>query len=185
VIKRKQILLLIVLLLLFPNSCLRRGEKPVSCPGEALTSRELDVKPIYQTALACGPASAAMVLNYHGIEVSLEKATGALYTDSLHGTLITDMRAYVSRFIRSVHVERSTICRVVSSINRGNPVILYLDYGKANISRPHYIVAVGYDLRKQVLVFHDGYSKFSKGLFSLIGEKWKKTGNLALYIHAR
>jgi hypothetical protein len=123
-----------------------------------------------------------MVLNYHGVGVSLETTTAELFTPALKGTLITDMRLFASRYYSSARIEKSTPCAVVEAVSQGNPVILFVDLGTSLISSPHYIVIVGYDIDKQELIFHNGYSEFVKASFRVINGKWEKTGYLALFI---
>ncbi len=179
-----KILLLLLLLSVLPG-CRRNSVEMVSCPGQSMSIRELDVKPLYQTAFGCGPASVAMVLQYHGVDVSKEEATAALYSKTLEGTHIADMRVFASRYIKPSRVVPSSMCKIVESLSRGNPVILFLDLGKGMISNPRYIVAVGYDMKHQILVYHNGYSKFTRAPFEVLKEPWRKTGNLALFIEGK
>jgi ABC-type bacteriocin/lantibiotic exporter with double-glycine peptidase domain len=123
-----------------------------------------------------------MVLNHHGIDVSLEETTSELYSPSLKGTLITDMRKFASLYFSSARIKKSTPCAVMEALSEGNPVILFVDLGSSLFSTPHYIVVVGYDIDSQELVYHNGYSKFLKAPFEVINEKWEKTGFLALFI---
>jgi len=179
-----KLFLLLLLLSVLPG-CRRNSVEVITCPGQSLSVRELDVKPLYRTAFGCGPASVAMVLQYHGFNVSKEEATAALYSKTLEGTLITDMRVFASRYVKPSRVTSSSMCEIVDSLSRGNPVILFLDLGEGMISNPHYIVAVGYDMRQQLLVYHNGYSKFTRAPFNVLKEPWRKTGNLALFIEGK
>lgn len=157
----------------------------VRCPVATPPRLVLNVTPLYQTELGCGPAAMAMVLNYHGTKVPLDAVTAALYNTSLKGTLITDMKDYAVSRYPSSHIEKSDICRVVDSISRRRPVILMIDPGKGLISSPHYVVAVGYDTERGELLIHDGYGKFVRKSFGEINDWWKKTGFLSLVVKKR
>lgn len=123
-----------------------------------------------------------MVLNHLGNKISLEKTTAELSGTSVEDVSLEEMAKFASRFFPPPRVEKSSLCDVIGAISAGNPVILYLDLSESLIRTPRYIVAVGYDIDKQVLVFHNGYSDYLRAPFELIHEKWAKAGTLALYI---
>jgi hypothetical protein len=141
----------------------------------------LEVKPLYQTAFGAAPAALTMVLNHYGKKISLEKTTAELSGKSIADVNLNGMAQYASRFFPSPRVEKSNLCDVIDAISDGNPVILFLDLGD-RISNPRYIVALGYDLDRRLLVFHNGFSEYLRAPFKLIYEKWEKAGTLALYI---
>ncbi len=165
-------------------ACSRSVTNRVGCGPALLPQTVLDVEPLYQRVFGCGPAALTMVLNYHGIDISLDAATEELYSESLKGTLITDMRKLASRYLSSARIEKSTSCAVMEAVSHGNPVILFVDLGTGPISSPHYVVVVGYDIDRQELVYHNGFSKFITAPIEEINEKWKKTGFLALFVAA-
>jgi predicted double-glycine peptidase len=177
----RKILPLVVLALVILGGCAPRKTQKITCSNLTLSAKLLDVAPVYQTAFSCGPAAVTMVLNYYGADLTLEEATAKLITPSLKGTLITDMKKFAKPYMPDTNIRKSNICDVISSVSRGNPVILFLELGESIISSPHYIVAVGYDMKEQYLIFHNGYSEFRRASFRDINEKWGKMEYIALF----
>jgi hypothetical protein len=158
----------------------KRGS--IVCPGEFPHTSVLKVQPIYQAAFNSGPAALTMVLRYLGRTVTLEKITADLAGKSTAELHPTTLRQYVSLIYPSSRMEKSDLCDVTEAIAAGRPVILLLALGDTSISSLRYVVAVGFDLDKQFLVFHSGYSEYVNAPFILINEKWEKSGSLALFI---
>lgn len=123
-----------------------------------------------------------MVLNYHGIDISLERTTAALLSNSTDATPVAKLREFASNYFSSVRVKNSSVCEVIDSISRNNPVILLVDFGNTMTVTPRYIVVVGYDMKTETLVFHTGYSEFLKAPYEVINEKWTTMGSLAIFI---
>jgi hypothetical protein len=180
-IKRLLLTIFMIFLSLQPG-CFRGKRGSTECPGEIPHTRLLQVQPIYQAAFNSGPAALTMVLRYLGRRVTLEKVTADLAGKSTAELHPTTLRQYVSPIYPSSRMGKSDLCDVTEAIAAGSPVILLLALGDSSLSFLRYVVAVGYDFEKQLLVFHSGYSEYVKAPFILINEKWEIAGSLALFI---
>ncbi|RMG58124.1 MAG: peptidase C39 [Deltaproteobacteria bacterium] len=179
--KRRKFYLLL-LTFAFLCGCLSRKHTLPVCPPSVPETRRLDVPPLFQTAFGCGPAALTMVLKYRGIDVSLEKVTAEVFSPSLEGTLITDMRDFARRYFPASRIEKASLCDVFSRVAEGTPVILFVDLGGDLFKRPHYLVVTGYDIPKGIVYVHNGYEVNSPVRMDALDEAWEKTGRLALIV---
>lgn len=174
--------LYLILALSLLAECAHIGKTSMECGDITPSTRVLNVVPLYQTAYGAGPAALTMVLNYLGVRTSLEQTTAKLATSRSLDVRIDDLTQLAKRFFPSSRHKKSTLCDVIGSLSKGDPVILFLDLGKGKIPNPRYIVAVGYASKEGMLVFHNGHSDYVKAPFDLINEKWEMAGSLALFI---
>lgn len=162
--------------------CAHIGNNAFECGDITPSTRVLGVVPLYQTVYDAGPAALTMVLNYHGVGATLEQTTAKLTTSRSLNVGIEDLMVQARRFFPSSRVKKSNLCDVTRSLSQGYPVILFIDLGKGMISTPRYLVAVGYEAKENMLIFHNGYAENVRAPFELITDKWEKAGSLALFI---
>ena len=145
----------------------------------AMESRIIPKVPFLpQEEETCGPTSLAMLLLFHGKEVSVRELQEETRTSGLRGSLITDLAASARQ--RGVLAEATSLGlpelrrRIVS----GEPVILLVDLGMLLWSRPHYLVVYG--VTPEGVVAHSGQTKGGVIPYGALEKQWAKMGHLAI-----
>lgn len=129
----------------------------------------------------CGPSSLAMVLQFHGRNVGTAEIVRETRTEGLKGTLITDLAGAARRRGFEAEIADLDLPRLRERISAGVPVILLVDLGIWNWSRPHYLVAYGWT--PEGLVAHSGGERGKVIPFSTLDAQWGKMGRLAILVH--
>jgi ABC-type bacteriocin/lantibiotic exporter with double-glycine peptidase domain len=134
-----------------------------------------------QTAYDCGPASMAGVLNYYGRSVTPEQIEEAIGREDLRGTVTLDLILYPrNRGFTSEWIEDMPVSELTASIDRGEPLILMVDYGIANVNRNHFLVAVGYT--PEAIIVNSGKTEQKKTPWSEFLYRWDRADRWALRI---
>jgi len=128
----------------------------------------------------CGPSSLAMVLGFLGQKVDTEEIIRETRTEGLKGTLITDLAGAARRRGFAAEVADLDLPRLRERISAGVPVILLVDLGVWNWSRPHYLVAYGWT--SEGVVAHSGHERGKVIPFSTLDAEWAKMGRLAILV---
>jgi len=131
----------------------------------------------------CGPTSLAMLLRFHGKDVSVRELQEETRTIGLRGSLITDLAASARR--RGIHVEATSLdlSELRRRIVAGEPVILLVDLGTLLWSRPHYIIVYG--VTHEGVVAHSGQTEGIVIPYGALEKQWAKMGRLAIASPAR
>ncbi len=101
-------------------------------------------------------------------------------TEGLKGTLITDLASAARRRGFAAEVVDLDLPRLRERISAGVPVILLVDLGLWNWSRPHYLVAYGWT--PEGVVAHSGRERGKVIPFSTLDAQWAKMGRLAIIV---
>jgi ABC-type bacteriocin/lantibiotic exporter with double-glycine peptidase domain len=128
----------------------------------------------------CGPSSLAMVLGFLGKDVSTAEIVRETRTAGLKGTLITDLTSAARRRGFEAEVVDLDLPRLRERISAGVPVILLVDLGIWNWSRPHYLVAYGWT--PEGVVAHSGREQGKVIPFRTLDAQWEKMGRLAIIV---
>jgi hypothetical protein len=127
---------------------------------------------IYDTdvANACGPASALMVLDYYGLEDSMDAvinqlknmpSPGAFDPGCYINTVCTSPDALTLLFYDyglQVHSHEDwTLAEIFAVVSKGNPIIADILWDASTESLGHFVVIYGVDLDEQILFYHDPY----------------------------
>ena len=143
----------------------------------------LDVPFVRQKDDFCGPASLSSVLKFYGTDIDQEEIAKEIYSPTLKGTLIIDLKRYAQSLGFKSDVRRGSLEELKSYINRGYPVIVLVDLGKFFVSAPHYMVVVGYD--EEHIVAHTGYKANQRLSYEDFNRIWSKMGNVMLVLHPK
>lgn len=128
----------------------------------------------------CGPSSLAMVLGFLGQDVDTRQIVRETRTEGLKGTLITDLASAARRRGFAAEIADLDLLRLRERISAGVPVILLVDLGLWNWSRPHYLVAYGWT--PEGVVAHSGLERGKVIPFSTLDAQWAKMGRLAIIV---
>lgn len=101
----------------------------------------------------CGQAVMASVLNFWGVDVSYQ----TVVNQTNAGNSFTDI-SNITNYLRkkglySQDYRQATLNFVKDRIQKGNPVILLLDFGK--LSSEHYVLATGYNDKTEEIILMD------------------------------
>lgn len=141
----------------------------------------LDVPFVKQRSEFCGPAALSSVLRYYGINITQEKIAEKVHIPKLKGALITDLQNYAKRKGFKTQLSTGDIENIKKYIKRKIPVILLVDYGFWVISKPHYIVVIGYN--EEGVIAHTGYEASVFISYKKLEKIWEKTGKVFLVVY--
>lgn len=127
---------------------------------------------IYDTdvANACGPAVALIVLDYYGLEDSMDvvitqlknmPSPGAFDPGCYINTVCTSPDALTRLFYEYglwvYSHEDWTLAEIFAVISKGNPIVADILWDSSTESLGHFVVIYGVDLNQQILYYHDPY----------------------------
>ncbi len=138
---------------------------------------------IRQDSQFCGPASLASVMTFYGVHEDQKKIGAAVYSEKLQGALITDLERYARQEGFETKSGQGTVDGVKTELDRGRPVIVLVDLGFWVVSKPHYLVVIGYD--DEGFTAHDGYTPANRYPYARFSEIWGKMGNAYLLVYKR
>jgi len=126
----------------------------------------------------CGPSSLAMLLRFHGKDVTTGEIVRETRTAGLRGTLITDLAAAARRRSIPAEVVDLDLPGLRERIAAGEPAILLVDLGAWVWSRPHYLLAYG--VTPGGVVAHSGRTEGAVIPYETLDAQWAKMGRLAI-----
>ena len=153
-----------------------RSPEPAASPPSVIAG----VPFLPQEDDTCGPSSLAMVLRFLGRNVDTAEIVRETRTEGLRGTLITDLTGAARRRGFAAEVADLDLPRLRERIAGGVPVILLVDLGVWNWSRPHYLVAYGWT--PEGVVAHSGLERGKVIPLSTLDAQWAKMGRLAILV---
>jgi hypothetical protein len=150
-----------------PESVAMLAEFPVILPMEKSYYSQ-----IYDTAVAnaCGPTAAMMVLDYYGLEDSLQSVIDKLQAMPSEGAF--DPGCYINTVCTSPYVlegllyeygldvqshENWTLLEVFAVVSNGYPIIVDILWDADTDSLGHFVVIYGVDLEQELIYYHDPY----------------------------
>ena len=141
----------------------------------------LDVPFVKQKDEFCGPASLSSVFNFYGLETSQEEIGKEVYNPKLKGALITDLENFAKSKGFKTILKKSNLDEIKTFIDERKPVIALIDLGFWVVSKPHYVVIIGYN-EKGFLV-HSGYEEKVFIPYQEFERKWEKLGKTILVVY--
>jgi ABC-type bacteriocin/lantibiotic exporters, contain an N-terminal double-glycine peptidase domain len=129
----------------------------------------------------CGPASLSSVIRYYGQDISQEEIAKSVYLRNLKGALITDLENFAKEKGFKTILKKSEIDEIKKFIDERKPVIALLDYGYLFVTKPHYVVIIGYN--NNGFIINDGYEKKKNISYGEFLGKWKKLGKVILVVY--
>jgi ABC-type bacteriocin/lantibiotic exporter with double-glycine peptidase domain len=141
----------------------------------------LDVPFVKQRTDFCGPASLSSVMAYFGDKVDQDEIASFVYNPKLKGALITDLQNFAKERGFQTILKSSNIEEIKSFIDQKKPVIALIDLGFWVISKPHYVVIVGYN--QDGFLLNTGYKEKEFMSYRDFQEKWEKMGKVILVVY--
>lgn len=135
---------------------------------------------VAQETFFCGPAALSSVMSFYGVAISQDEIAGAVYSEALRGSLITDLANYARKKGFVTILEVGTVSQMKDFIVAGEPVIVLVDFGNRFISRPHYLVLYGFN--DKGFIAHSGDEAAKLYRFSEFAQIWERIGSSFLVI---
>jgi ABC-type bacteriocin/lantibiotic exporter with double-glycine peptidase domain len=136
---------------------------------------------IPQDEYQCGPASLAMVLQYHGAAIGQEEIAQALYLPSVRGTLNLDLEFYARRRGFEARAFAGTLDAAKAELRRDRPLIVFQDIGLVR-AVPHFAVLLGYDDRARSVVLHSGTEAYRVVPYDEFERTWARRRSWTLLV---
>lgn len=128
----------------------------------------------------CGPASLAMILNFLGMEITVEEIAKDIYSESAKGTSDFDMIMFAQKKGFKAIQYSGSIEDLKEKIRANKPLIVMTDEGYWFYKKYHFMVVVGFD--SESVIVNSGAQKHKKIKIEDFKKKWKKTGFWTLLI---
>lgn len=172
----------IFLLLLVCVSCATRT--PVTDKlqdKDHLSQRIKNIPVIKQDDYHCGPATLAMVMQFHGGKVSPSGLSQGLFHKNLKGSFFPEMKSR-ARSEGMMVLEVNDLKSAFDEVRAGNPVIVLQNNGIKFFPRWHFAVLTGMDFNGPDVYLHDGNDKVNKTDMRLFERSFVLGGRRSLVI---
>lgn len=140
--------------------------------------------PFYaQDAYQCGPAALAMALDWSGVSVTPDALAREVFVPGRQGSFALGLVA-AARAHGRVPVPVTSLGELLTELAAGHPVLVLQDLGLRlpALSRPHFALAVGYDLPAHDLVLHSGEMPGRRTTFANFERTWARAGAFAVVV---
>jgi len=138
-----------------------------------------------QDEYMCGPAALASVIGFHGRSEGMEAVAKEVYSAKLKGTLPMDLLLYAKSKGFEAKYYKGSIEGLKESLERGEPLILFLNLGYSFYPVGHYVVAVGMDEAAGVVFAHSGMHREEAFTVGELEKSWSKTGYSTLLVRPK
>lgn len=161
--------------------CACASSPPVLPDGSKMLS---DVPFFPQDDYQCGPAALATVMNYWYIRqggaerIGIDEITKAIYSPGARGVLPSDLENYPKKKGFSAQQFGGSVSDIRDHIDRGVPLILFVEYGLSFYQLNHFLVVTGYT--RDGIIVNSGRRQSETITNSDLEKVWKKTGYWAL-----
>jgi len=116
----------------------------------------LDVPFVVQDDAYCGPAAAAMLLQYNQHKVSAAELAPAMLLPARSGSLQVEVKAALRERQMLVYPVDPNLKGMFAAIDAHYPVLVLLNLSFNWYPKWHYAVVTGYDLERQTVTVHSG-----------------------------
>jgi tetratricopeptide (TPR) repeat protein len=136
-----------------------------------------------QEAYQCGPAALAMALGWSGVEVAPEALVAEVFVPGRKGSFALGLSA-AARAHGRVPYPVTDLGELLAELAGGHPVLVLQELGLdlPGISRPHFAVAMGYDLPARTLLLHSGTIARRPTTFANFERTWTRAGAFAVAV---
>jgi len=140
-----------------------------------MTKKILEVPYIRQKINFCGPACLAMVMQYHGLEITQDDI-GYEMCAHIWSPRLEDLSNFARKKGFYAEIKECSMYELLTSVSEGNPVIVRQRRSYLN-EAGHARLVIGYDTIEKRIIFHD--PEIDKELdisFKLFRELWRLPG---------
>lgn len=137
--------------------------------------------PFYpDNAYQCGPSALAGVLNFWGLKDTRQEIAAAIFSPTARGTLGIDLAWYARSKGMQTRQFEGTADEIRSHIDRGRPLIVFVDIGFGGVSVDHFMVVLGYT--PEGLIVNSGKNQFEIIPYQRFNQIWSKNRRWTLLI---
>lgn len=161
---------------LFLTACAARGPGASASAGwPAPPPLFLNVPFFSQQDNLCGPAALASVLHYWRDTTTVEEISRAIYLPQLKGTLGIDLAHFARDKKFNAAFYNGSLADVRRHLERGIPLVAFLNLGYRLFPAGHFVVLTGLDERKEEVIVHSGLEPNKPIAYKDFMAAWKKT----------
>lgn len=135
---------------------------------------------VRQDTQYCGPAALSSVMSYHGTALDQQEIAKATYSAKLKGSLISDLENFARNRGFETVLAQGSLETIKGFVDRQKPVIALVDLGSWVVSRPHYLVIIGYTA--EGFLAHTGYEASQLFTYEKFTRIWEKIGATYLVV---
>lgn len=146
-----------------------------------LSHKIKDVPVIKQDDYHCGPATLAMVMQYHGGKQQPQELASGLFHKKLQGSFFPEMKAR-ARTEGLMVLEVNDLRSVFEEVRAGHPVIVLQNNGIKFFPRWHFAVLTGMDFEGPDVYLNDGDKKVNVDDMRLFERSFVLGGKRALVL---
>ncbi len=173
--------LVLFLLFLVCVSCATRTPVTDKSQDKDLSHKIKNVPVIKQDDHHCGPATLAMVMQYHGGKQTPKELAQGLFHKKLRGSFFPEMKAR-ARSEGMMVLEVNELNDVFAEIKAGHPVIVLQNNGFRFFPRWHFAVLTGMNFDGPDVYLNDGGRKVNKRDMRLFERSFALGGRRSLVI---
>ncbi|MDT8452806.1 MAG: PA2778 family cysteine peptidase [Gammaproteobacteria bacterium] len=142
---------------------------------------ELINTPFYpQTKYQCGPAALATLLEFHGVETTLDDLSRQIYIPGRKGSLQIEVIAAARRHEMLPYTLEPNMLDIFTEVAAGNPVLVLQNLSFEWYPQWHYAVVVGYDIDRQEITLRSGTTRRWTTPFKVFERTWQRAKFWAL-----
>jgi ABC-type bacteriocin/lantibiotic exporter with double-glycine peptidase domain len=142
----------------------------------------LDVPFFADNTDQCGPSVLASILTFWGPPVNPDELKKEIYLAPLKGSLSIDLILAAQKRGFNTHFFKGSIPSLKSELDKGHPLVAFVNRGYKFLPVGHYVVILGYDDIREGLIAHSGLKKNQFISYKRFSKEWGKTENSTLLI---
>jgi hypothetical protein len=120
-------------------------------------------------------------MSYYGTALDQQEIAKATYSAKLKGSLISDLENYARERGFKTVLGQGSFDTIKEFVNQKKPVIVLVDLGTWLVSRPHYLVIIGYTA--EGFLAHTGYEASKLFKYKEFRQIWEKIGTTYLVVY--
>jgi ABC-type bacteriocin/lantibiotic exporter with double-glycine peptidase domain len=130
----------------------------------------------------CGPSALASVITYWGKPVDPPALKKEIYLANLKGSLAIDLMLAAQDRGFKAHLYSGNIEDLKFELDRGHPLVVFINRGLKSVPIGHYVVITGYDDARQGFIMHSGTKENRFVSTRAFLKDWNKTQRSTLLI---
>ncbi len=145
--------------------------------GDLASAVQVPATPFYpQERFQCGPAALMTVLDYSGVDTSLDELVERVYLPARQGSLQAELIAATRAYERVPYVLDASLAAIVAELQQQRPVLVLQNLGTSWFPRWHYAVVYAVDPVEKVVRLRSGLDKERETPIPVFLKTWQRAG---------